>query len=145
MKDGLFTNGSRVFAVFVFFVIVISSFLPGGSGMAGPWNLGHVLAYAVLTCATTLSLSPSRRTLGKMLLLGTGIALLGGMIEWLQPLAGRRTSWLDMISNGIGIVIGLVGCLVSGMVSRPRAAGNRSGRDVRPVGRRLTSSSRDVT
>lgn len=120
-------------AVFLLLIILVSSFLPGGSGMSGSANLGHMIAYMLLTCASGLSIAAPRRTLGRLALLALAISVLGALIEWLQPIAGRTTSGYDLLSNEIGILLGLVACLSGrlverGLIVRPVAWRNATGR-----------------
>jgi len=86
-------------------VIVVASMLPQSSPAAlaftlnGRQALAHILAYGLLASLTFWALAGRRHRLAAMVL---GPILFGGLVEVLQPLAGRATDWQDFLLNSLG-------------------------------------------
>lgn len=72
------------------------------------WNVGHVPAYGALTLLT-LVVAGRRFPLssGRSFGLALGLALLGLMLEMLQPYFGRTTDLLDALHNLFGVLLAL--------------------------------------
>jgi VanZ family protein len=72
------------------------------------WNVGHVPAYGALTLLT-LVVAGRRFPLssGRSLGLALGLALLGMLLEVLQPYFGRTADVLDAIHNFFGVLLAL--------------------------------------
>lgn len=96
------------FAGVVLTTIVVLSFLPSTVVEPGKWNLGHAPAYAALVASMIFALAKAQRTPAVVILIGLAASLLGGTIEFLQPLVGRSTSLADFGYNVLGIVIAMV-------------------------------------
>ena len=72
------------------------------------WNFGHVPAYAVLTMLTLLVTGQRfPLTSGRLLWMAVGLALLGLLMEVLQPYFGRTADVVDALYNLIGILLAL--------------------------------------
>ena len=95
--------GSTVTIVFLA-IITLLSFTPiQMSGSFGPIRVDkayHFVAYFCL--ALPLPILRPRLTLWIVL----GIMTFGGLIELVQYLFGRESSWGDFIANGIGVIVG---------------------------------------
>lgn len=94
-------------------IVVLASLWPEGTRLDAAtelvwWNVGHVPAYAVLTMLT-LMVAAQRfpATAGRLLWLAAGLALLGILIEVLQPYFGRTADVVDAVYNVIGILLAL--------------------------------------
>ncbi len=95
------------FAAVVLTAIVVLSFLPATVVEPGKWNLGHAPAYAALAASMIFALARTQRTPVVVILIGLAASLLGGTIEFMQPLVGRSTSLVDFGYNELGIVTAL--------------------------------------
>ena len=80
----------------------------------------HALAFALLVLPNACC---NRRALPRTML---AAALLGGVIELVQPMVGRQASWSDFAADLVGVATGVaLGTLVSG--SRFRLQSGRAG------------------
>ena len=95
--------GSTV-TIILFVVITLLSFAPIQlRGFFGPIDVDkayHFVAYFCL--ALPLPILRPRLTIWIVL----GIMTFGGLIELVQYLFGRESSWGDFIANGIGVIVG---------------------------------------
>ncbi len=117
-----------VFLGFWTLLIVVASFLPQGSRAARAFTLNgrvflaHLVAYGVLSTLVFLTLKerPLTSRVGPMVLLPI---LFGGVVEVLQPFAGRGFASHDLLANTVGVVIAVVvvsfGILLREKVIRP--------------------------
>lgn len=94
-------------------IVVLASLWPEGTRLDAAtgtvwWNMGHVPAYAVLTMLT-LRVAEQRYpvTSGRLAGLVAGLALLGMLIEVLQPYFGRTADVVDAFYNVTGILLAL--------------------------------------
>jgi len=85
--------------------ILALSLLPNTTGAGGLQHdtIFHILAYAILTCAATLS----RRKIRGYLLVLIAITVFSGMIEFIQPFFGRTGDLRDLVANIVGGIVGL--------------------------------------
>jgi len=92
--------------IILFVIITLLSFSPiQMSGSFGPIDVDkayHFVAYFCL--ALPLPILRPRLTIWIVL----GIMTFGGLIELVQYLFGRESSWGDFIANGIGVIVGAV-------------------------------------
>lgn len=94
-------------------IVVLMSLWPEGNRADAAigavwWNFGHVPAYAVLTMLTLLAAGQRfPLTSGRLLWLVVGLAVLGMLMEVLQPYFGRTADVVDAIYNLIGILLAL--------------------------------------
>ncbi len=97
--------------------ILLLSLLPAEKMIMGSGNLNdklaHGFAYTVLGALTYLFLSFIHATLldktFKKILISIGYcALLGGLIEILQPLSGRSMELLDFVADFVGALTGVL-------------------------------------
>jgi len=65
----------------------------------------HLTAYGLLSFLAILK----RRSFRSAVLVLVAVALLGGIIEVLQPFAGRETEVADLLANTVGTLIGGLG------------------------------------
>lgn len=94
-----------VSAICVFLVITSMSLLPSNE-IEIPTNdkIGHLLAYAILTLNVSLLFKKYTK---KLLLCMIAIIIYGMVIEFLQGLIpGRESSFLDILANTSGVIIG---------------------------------------
>lgn len=111
----------------ILLVLIILSVSPS-VGTAGlfTWvpffdKIAHGIAYAALGCSLFWSMAAGGctnfsealrknrfRTVGSWILLVS----IGAAVEWIQPQFGRSAEWLDLVSDGIG---GLLGILIGVM------------------------------
>ena len=95
--------GSTV-TIILFVIITLLSFAPIQlSGSFGPVDIDkayHFVAYFCL--ALPLPILRPRLTIWVVL----GIMTFGGLIELVQYLFGRESSWGDFIANAIGAIVG---------------------------------------
>lgn len=106
--------------------LVPESEAPGPDGlMPQDWNLFHVPAYAALA-VTSAWLLQARWRLTMPAAVGISLVfatVLGGAIEWIQPLVGRTESLLDFGLNEFGVVLGaglVAAYQISGQPARRR-------------------------
>ena len=97
---------SSTVTIILFVIITLLSFAPMQlRGSFGPIDVDkayHFVAYFCL--ALPLPILLPRLTIWIIL----GIMTFGGLIELVQYLFGRESSWGDFIANGIGAIIGAV-------------------------------------
>ena len=97
--------GSTV-TIILFVIVTLLSFAPIQlRGSFGPIDIDkayHFVAYFCL--ALPLPILRPRLTIWIVL----GIMTFGGLIELVQYLFGRESSWGDFIANGIGVIVGAV-------------------------------------
>lgn len=77
----------------------------------------HFVTFAVLTAWAAIAYPRAR-----LIPLGLALSGLGGMIELLQPFAGRSDDLLDWIADTIGVLIGLGLALAWRQAGQPRGA-----------------------
>lgn len=93
--------------------VLVLSFLPSNlvdpvrPHILGTVDIGHILAYLLLTGTAMLSMSRQRLTPWRGAGIALGIGLLSLAVELLQPLAGRKTSFIDLTENMVGIFFGI--------------------------------------
>jgi len=103
----------RIVSVSVLAGVLVMSFVPSDSvdpfrlHVGDSFEIGHLVAYALLAAAAMLSLPRRTLTLWRGAGIVLAISLLGLAIEVLQPLAGRTTSIVDITENEIGIACGV--------------------------------------
>ena len=92
-------------------LIMGASFLPQGHSAAQTFTLGgrdalaHMVAYGVLTVLLLWAFAAYSR--GMRMACGLLLPLaLGGLVELVQPLAGRSTGFGDMMANAAGVLGG---------------------------------------
>ena len=104
------------------FVVVVSlvddpSGATGSGGLVADWisrlvfgtpehgdKVAHLAAYAALSLLTVVAFGRHRRSAGAVLIV---LLALGGALELAQAAGGVRTGdWLDMLANGLGVVVG---------------------------------------
>lgn len=103
----------RWLPVVVAAVILAASLVPGGGGSSSLGPIGvdkllHVGGYAVLAVAALVAIHArtGRGALGVVLL----VTVFGGVVELLQgPVPGRSVSFLDLVADAAGAVIGAAG------------------------------------
>lgn len=103
---------SRVLALSALVGVLVLSFLP--AEVVDPFRLkvgdsteiGHVLAYTLLTSATMSSVPKPVLTLWLAVGVALSVSALGLGIELLQPLAGRTISMADFAQNEVGVAGG---------------------------------------
>lgn len=87
--------------------VLLMALLPGSSRMAGAIGpfFTHVFAFAFLAIAFAIAYPRAR-----MPLLGSILALLGGLIEFAQmiPALGRQASLKDWLADIIGLSVALL-------------------------------------
>ncbi len=94
-------------------IVVLVSLWPEGTQADAAigaiwWNVGHVPTYAVLTMLTLLVVAQRfPLTSGRLAWLAAGLALLGLLMEVLQPYFGRTADMVDALYNLIGILLAL--------------------------------------
>ncbi len=109
-------------------VILVASLVPGGGGggaigPVGVDKLLHVVGYAVLAGTSLWALCDRR--LGATLAVVVLVTGYGGVVELLQgPVPGRAVSLLDLVADGVGAVLGVVGWW---LVGRPHSTGGPTG------------------
>ena len=95
---------SSTVTIILFVIITLLSFAPirlsGFFGTVGVDKVYHFVAYFCL--ALPLPILLPRLTIWIIL----GIMTFGGLIELVQYLFGRESSWGDFIANGIGVIVG---------------------------------------
>jgi VanZ family protein len=95
---------SSTVIIILFVIITVLSFMPIQlSGSFGPISVDkayHFVAYFCL--ALPLPILRPRLTIWVVL----GIMTYGGLIELVQYLFGRESSWGDFIANAIGAIVG---------------------------------------
>ena len=95
---------SSTVMIILFVIITVLSFMPIQlSGSFGPISVDkayHFVAYFCL--ALPLPILRPRLTIWVVL----GIMTFGGLIELVQYLFGRESSWGDFIANAIGAIVG---------------------------------------
>ena len=95
---------SSTVMIILFVIITVLSFMPIQlSGSFGPISVDkayHFVAYFCL--ALPLPILRPRLTIWVVL----GIMTYGGLIELVQYLFGRESSWGDFIANAIGAIVG---------------------------------------
>ncbi len=86
-----------------------------GSGTiagVGVDTLLHVVDYAALAVALCYAMGV-RDTPGVVIVVGLAV-LVGGSVELAQaPMSTRRASWLDLLADGLGGVLGAAGWLLT--------------------------------
>ena len=109
---------SSTVTIILFVIITLLSFAPIQlRGSFGPIDVDkayHFVAYFCL--ALPLPILLPRLTIWIIL----GIMTFGGLIELVQYLFGRESSWGDFIANGIGVIVGAtiarqMGILICGL------------------------------
>ena len=107
----------KIIAFITLFAIIIGSLapLPETPQYLGNDKLHHILGYGFLTfCFMQCIYSTRYRILSAI-----AIALLGVLIECIQPMFNRYFEYADMLANTIGIMLGLVsGGLFYSMIKR---------------------------
>jgi VanZ family protein len=93
-------------AIIVFIGITVLSLLPPKSGVELQTNdkVGHFLAYGTLSMNVCLLFNRWKKELVFSLI---GIVLYGILIEFLQGLVRRETSFYDFLANTSGMAIGV--------------------------------------
>jgi len=95
---------SSTVTIILFVIITLLSFAPirlsGSFGTVGVDKVYHFVAYFCL--ALPLPILRPRLTIWVVL----GIMTYGGLIELVQYLFGRESSWGDFIANAIGAIVG---------------------------------------
>ena len=95
---------SSTVTIILFVIITLLSFAPiqlrGSFGPIGVDKAYHFVAYFCL--ALPLPILRPRLTIWVVL----GIMTYGGLIELVQYFFGRKPSWGDFITNGIGVIAG---------------------------------------
>ena len=91
-------------------VITILSFLPRSTAAGVPVNdlVNHFIAYAGLS---SLALYNRRSVAAALFALALVIGL-GGIIEIIQPYAGRAGELADFFANGLGALAGAVAVII---------------------------------
>lgn len=93
----------RAGAILIGIAIAVLSFTPS----AGPGSAevpAHILAYGVWTAVAVMA-ARSRLEFG---LLAAAVFGAGALIEIIQPFFGRSGTLDDVISNGIGVGVGMI-------------------------------------
>jgi len=114
----------RFAAGLILSVVLAASFVPSSVVSLDRWNLGHILAYLLLTVASVLALPIRIRSLPMIVGMAISLIGLGLIIELLQPLVGRTTSIVDFTFNAVGVMFGVAVCAIFNglqMRSVPRA------------------------
>lgn len=115
-------------------VIVVASMLPQSSPAAlaftlnGRQALAHILAYGFLACLTFWAM-PGLRLRRRLAVMLLGPILFGGLVEVLQPLAGRATDWQDFLSNSLGAGIAFAAVVAHVAIRRARERRSRLSAD----------------
>ncbi len=97
-------NWIRTSAVLVLVAITVLSLMPPSSGVRVNVNdkFGHALAYFVLT--TNVGLLVRRKYYPLLFILVIGYSCLMEFFQGFVP--GRTVSWLDVVANATGAVLG---------------------------------------
>ena len=100
-------------------VIVILSFLPRSTAAGVPVNdlVNHFIAYAGLSGLALYN----RKTIPAAAAALAAVIGLGGIIEIIQPYAGRAGELTDFAANGLGAFAGAVAVMVFRRWSERRA------------------------
>ena len=123
---------SSTVTIILFVIITLLSFAPMQlRGSFGPIDVDkayHFVAYFCL--ALPLPILLPRLTIWIIL----GIMTFGGLIELVQYLFGRESSWGDFIANGIGVIVGATIARQMGLwlcgLGEPKSVNNEPMNDV---------------
>ena len=101
-------------------VILAASFLPPAKvdGLGDSDKMGHFLAYLALSACW---MAAGEVTLRRLIVVFLGCVVLGGAIEFLQPLLQRNGSWLDAVADTAGALCGVfLGWLCTRLIVQDR-------------------------
>ncbi|SDY64999.1 hypothetical protein [Citreimonas salinaria] len=104
-------------AALVSLLLGVGAFLPGeviGSFVPGTGQRLHAAGFGMISFLIVLAF-PER-----WLLFGAVALAAGGLVEFLQPLAGRGTQWADFGANAAGLAAGVSAALLVRRATRGR-------------------------
>ena len=93
-------------------VLTLTQLLGPQSGVPGSDKAHHLLAFAALA----FPLSAARPRLAPWVVLGA--VSYGGLVEIIQPYAGRHAEWGDLVADAGGAILGSVAGAAAGLWRR---------------------------